>query len=431
MTITLDRRLFITGTAAASAFSALPAYAKKPKRVISNANKWAAVQAMLDDNVRSRYVPGAGAAIARGTDQADFLVAGTLAKDSSVAVTPDTLWRAYSMTKPVTGIAAMMLIEDGKMKLDQNIADFISGFANPRVLTDPNKLDSRPALAPITVRNLLTHTAGLGYSIVTKGPLLKEYLRLGLTPGAVSRKPLPGFEPVAPTAPSLAEFADRLATLPLVADPGVVWSYSVSLDLLGRVIEVASGMSFEAFVQKRIFDPLGMTSTYWQVPQTEVARFTTNHAALPFGTIPIDPAADSIYLDKPAFPFGGAGLVCSMRDYDRFLAMLAGKGALGRTQVMKPETAMLAMSNLVHPNTKMDSWVKGQGFGAGGRVTIADDPNGSGVGTFGWGGAASTIAWVDPTRNIRASGWSQVMTQGDQPFTLGFGKSVYASLKAG
>jgi CubicO group peptidase (beta-lactamase class C family) len=430
MSIELNRRHFITGTAAVSAFSALPAYAKKPKRFISG--KWGVIQAEIDEHVRKKYVPGAAAAIARGTDQADFLVSGVLAKDSTIAITPDTLWRAYSMTKPITGIAAMLLIEDGKLKLDQNIADLIPGFANPRVLLDPDKsMESRPSLAPITVRNLLTHTAGLGYSIVTKGPLLKEYLRLGLTPGAVSRKPLPGMDVVTPTVPSLTQFADLLATLPLVADPGVKWSYSVSLDLLGRVIEVASGMTFDGFVQKRIFDPLGMTSTFWQVPQKDIFRLTTNHASTPFGTFPIDPGADSVYLDKPAFPFGGAGLVCSMRDYDRFLAMLMGMGSLGKTQIMKPETAKLAMSNLVHPKTKMESWVTGQGFGAGGRVTIADDPNGSGIGTFGWGGAASTIGFVDPTRGIRASGWSQIMTQGTQPFTVGFGKSVYASLKAG
>jgi CubicO group peptidase (beta-lactamase class C family) len=427
MSIEINRRHFVTGTAAISAFSALPAYAKKPKRFISG--KWSVIQAELDENIRKKYVPGVGAAIARGTDQADFLVAGTLAKDSEVAITPDTLWRAYSMTKPITGIAAMILIDDGKMTLDQNIADFIPGFANPRVLTNPDKsLDSRPSMAPITVRTLLTHTAGLGYSIVTKGPLLKEYLRLGLTPGAVSRKPLPGFEAVAPTAPSLTEFADRLATLPLIADPGVKWSYSVSLDLMGRVIEVASGMTFEAFVQKRIFGPLGMTSSFWQVPEKDIYRLTTNHASTPFGAFVIDPGKDSVYLDKPAFPFGGAGLVCSMRDYDRFLAMLMGMGALGQTRIMRPETARLAMSNLVHPKTQMEGWVKGQGFGAGGRVTIADDPSGSGIGTYGWSGAASTTAWVDPTRGIRASGWSQIMTQGGQPFSMGFTKSVYASL---
>jgi CubicO group peptidase (beta-lactamase class C family) len=264
---------------------------------------------------------------------------------------------------------------------------------------------------------------------VTKGPLLEAYFRLGLTPASASRKPLPGMPPIT-TAPSLAEFADRLATLPLIADPGTVWSYSVSLDLLGRVIELASGQSFDAFLQNRIFAPLGMTSTYFQVPQSEIQRLTTNYFGAPFGAFPIDPGSDSVFLDKPAFPFGGAGLVSSPRDYDRFLAMLMGEGALGDARIMSTETARLAMSNLVHPDTRMESFVKGQGFGAGGRVTIAPRDTGEGLGTFGWGGAASTIGWVDRSRGVRASGWSQIMTMGDQPFVEGFTKSVYQGAKA-
>ena len=426
MGLDLNRRHFMSGTAALASYGALPAFAKSAKH--GKAHGWTKVQAYLDETVRKGQIPGAGAAMAHGTDKADFLMAGTLGKGSKVAITPDSLWRCYSMTKPITGMAAMMLIEDGKMSLDQNVADFIPGFANPMVLIEPDKsLKSRPAQAPITIRNLLTHTAGLGYSIVTKGPLLDEYIRLGITPGAISRKALPGL-PLPNTAPNLTEFANRLATLPLIADPGTKWSYSVSLDLMGRVIEVASGMTFEAFVQKRLLDPLGMTSTFWQVPQSEIGRLTDNYAATPFGIFPIDPASDSVYLDKPPFPFGGAGIVSSMRDYDRFLAMLLGKGTIGKTRVMKPETAVLAMSNLVHPDTVMDGFVKGQGFGAGGRVTIATDPQGSGIGTYGWGGAASTIAWVDPTRNIRASGWVQLMAPGQETFTGGFGKSVFASL---
>jgi CubicO group peptidase (beta-lactamase class C family) len=308
------------------------------------------------------------------------------------------------------------------------VADLLPAFANPKVLTDPaNSLDARPSRAPITIRSLLTHTAGLGYSIITKGPLLDAYIKAGISPGSVSRRELPGISR-APAAPSLEEFANRLGTLPLIADPGVKWSYSVSLDLLGRVIEVVSGMPFDTFLKTRIFDPLGMTSTYFQVPASEVNRLTTNHFALPTGAFPIDPGPDSVFLDKPAFPFGGAGLVSTMRDYDRFLAMLMGEGALGQTRIMGKLAANNAMSNLVGPDTIMESFVTGQGFGAGGRVTIKPGPNGEGVGTFGWGGAASTIAWVDRTRKIRASGWSQIMTQGGQPFTTEFGKTVYASL---
>jgi CubicO group peptidase (beta-lactamase class C family) len=389
---------------------------------------WSPVTAALQSFIDKKYVPGAAAAIGRGTAEADFLFTGALAFDNPAAVTADTLFRCYSMTKPITGMAAMMLIEDGKLKLDQNIADFIPGFANPMVMIDPAKsLEARPSRAPITVRNLMTHTAGLGYTIVTKGPLFDAYVKLGITPASASRKPLPG-QPNVPTAPSLAEFADRLATLPLIADPGTKWSYSVGLDLLGRIIELASGQAFDAFLYQRIFTPLGMTSSWFQVPETEMKRLTTNYFQAPFGAFPIDPGNDSVYFDKPAFPFGGAGLVSSPRDYDRFLNMLMGEGAIGSTRIMKRETAQLAMSNLVHPDTKMESFVTGQGFGAGGRVTLSPGKNGEGVGTFGWGGAASTIGWVDRTKGIRASGWSQIMTMGDQPFVDGFSKSVYESL---
>lgn len=422
MTIAVNRRHFLGSSAIAAGLAAVPA------RLLAaqSAAAWAAAQQSLQSFVDSKYVPGVVGLIGRGTEAAQVLKAGTLAFDNPTPVDENSLFRCYSMTKPITGMATMMLIEEGKLKLDQNIADFIPGFAHPRVLTEPEtSLASRPATRPITIRNLLTHTAGLGYTIVTKGPLLQAYVELGLTPAAVSRKQLPGQPPVT-TAPSLAEFANRLATLPLIADPGTVWSYSVSLDLMGRIIELASGKPFDVFLQDRIFTPLGMTSSYFQVPQREVKRLTTNYFGASFGAFPIDVASDSVFLDKPAFPFGGAGLVSSPRDYDRFLAMLMGEGALGDVRIMKRETAQLAMSNLVPPGARMESFVKGQGFGAGGRVTIGPRDTGEGIGTFGWGGAASTIGWVDRTRGIRASGWSQIMTMGDQPFTTGFGKSVYA-----
>jgi CubicO group peptidase (beta-lactamase class C family) len=425
MSLELNRRHFLGGSLLASGLLAAPVWAKKATRGISSS--WTQIQAMLDATVAKKYVPGTGAAIARGLDQADFLTSGSLAFGDTTAITPDTLWRCYSMTKPITGIAVMLLIEDGKLKLDQNVADIIPAFANPKVLTDPNSLDARPAKAPVTIRGLLTHTAGIGYDIISTGPLLDAYKKLGLRSGMISRRELPGF-PKPEYAPSLEEFANRLGSLPLIADPGAKWSYSAGIDLLGRVIEVVSGMTFDAFLKKRIFDPLGMTSSYFQVAPGDVKRFTTNHFALPTGPFPIDPGNDSIFSDKPPLIFGGSGLVSSMRDYDRFLAMLAGEGALGKTRIMKRETAIAAMSNLVGPDTKMESFATGQGFGAGGRVTINPGANGEGLGTFGWGGAASTIAWVDRTRKIRASGWSQIMTQGGQPFTTEFGKTVYASL---
>ncbi len=421
----LDRRRFLGGAMAAGTLAALP---RPALALLRTGGEWAQVQAVLDRYVGAGTLPGVAAAIGRGTDPALFMAAGTIARDSRTAVDADSLWRVYSMTKPITGMAAMMLVEDGKIALDQNIAEFIPAFANPRVLVDPMKdLTSRPAARPITVRNLLTHTAGLGYSIITKGPLLAEYIRLGILPGAVSRKKLPAV-PDAPTAPSLEIFADRLATLPLIADPGAEWSYSVSLDLMGRVIELASGMAFDAFLQQRIFDPLGMTSTWFQVPADQAHRLTTNYFMLPIGPYPVDPGQDSVYLDKPPFPFGGAGLVSSARDYDRFLAMLAGEGALNGVRVMKTETARLAMSNLMPEGAKAGGLIDGAGFGAGGRVTLRPGDMGQGTGTFGWGGAAATIAWVDRERGIRGAGYAQYMPDTAHPFTTDIAKAVYSSL---
>jgi CubicO group peptidase (beta-lactamase class C family) len=430
----LNRRGIFAGTAGAVAFAAFPALARKPKAPAIVTGDWGAARAMLADYVAEKKIPGGAGAVGRGTDAAAFLVSGTLARDNPRLIDADSLFRIYSMTKPITGIAAMMLVEDGKIGLDQNIADFIPGFKNPMVLVDPAKdLTARPATGPITIRNLLTHTAGLGYTIVTKGPLLDEYIRLGLAPGQISKKTLPGLKPVK-LAPSLEEFANRLATLPLIADPASKWSYSVGLDLIGRIIEIASGMPFDAFLKTRIFDPLGMASTWFQVPTSELPRLTTNYGVSIFGKIPIDAPDDSIYAEKPAFPFGGAGLVSSPRDYDRFLQMLAGYGAIGKTRLIKTETAKLAMSNLMPATADTKgTLIDGQGFGAGGRVTLKPAEGvgaggGAGVGTFGWGGAAATIAWVDPVRQIRAAGYAQFMPDQSMPFTKDFGKAVYAGV---
>ncbi|MFM9977554.1 MAG: serine hydrolase domain-containing protein [Sphingomonadaceae bacterium] len=424
----LDRRAMLTGGAGLLAFGATPAFARTAL-ARRDAIGWSELGPFLDRFARDKELPGLAASVARGTDDAMFFNTGTLARGSARRVDPDSLFRIYSMTKPITGIAAMLLIEDGKLGLDQDIGDILPAFKNPRVLIDGTKnLESRPATGPITVRHLLTHTAGLGYTITTKGPLLDAYNAAGLVSGAISRRPIPGLPAVKP-APGLTAFADRLAALPLIADPGAKWSYSASLDLLGRVIEVASGMNLEAFFQSRLFDPLGMTSTAFRVPEASTARLTTNYAVTPLGRIAIDPGNDSVFSDPPAIVLGGAGLVSSPRDFDRFLAMLAGLGAIGRTRIMKAETARLAMSNLLPPGADTSgTFVDGQGFGAGGRVTLVSEPGGRGVGTFGWAGAAATIAWVDPTRGVRAAGYAQYVPDASLGFPVAFAKTVYASL---
>ncbi|OYU03434.1 MAG: serine hydrolase [Sphingomonadaceae bacterium PASS1] len=388
------------------------------------AEKYPTIKAEFESYVSSGKLPGVLATIGRTAGLPDVIAVGTQGLGEKTPVNIDSLWRVYSMTKPITGMAAMILVGEGKMKLDQPISEFLPEFANMTVLTDPEKsMDAVPAKNQITVRHLLTHTAGLGYSIITKGPLLQAYLDNGITPGIVSRFPIPG-QPTSITTPDLKTFSERLAKLPLIAEPGTKWSYSISLDLLGRVIEVVSGMDFEAFLKTRIFEPLKMNSSYFQVPKSETPRLVSNYAPVNGILFPIDPAATSIYLDKPAFAFGGAGVVCSARDYDRFLNMLANYGELDGVRIMSPKTAALAMSDLLPPAVSTDgTFADAAGFGAGGRVG-----KGANEGVYGWGGAAGTVAFVDPKRKLRAVCMAQYMPSSAYPFHDNFAKWVLKDL---
>lgn len=424
MNMMISRRTLLGGMALGGSGLLLPGGAFAWEA--DGAALYPATYAFIKGFVDRRELAGTLAAIGKAQDAPAIFGAGTQAMDSAKAVDGDTIWRLYSMTKPVTGIAAMILIEEGKLKLDQPIADILPAFAKMKVQNTPDGslADVRDAKTAITVRHLLTHTAGLGYGIVQKGPLRDAYNEQGILGGQVSRLPIPGFPPATP-APSLAEFADRLAKLPLVYEPGARWSYSVGLDLLGRVIEVVSGQSFDAFLKARIFDPLGMNSTGFQVAAADVGRLSTNYAPLGPTLFPIDPATSSIYLDKPPIPYGGGGLVSTARDYDRFLAMLLGEGQTGGVRILKPETARLAMSNLLPAGADTSgTFVAGEGFGAGGRVSLANSITGEGI--FGWGGAAGTIAFVDRKRGYRVGGYAQYMPSEALPFQRDFGKAFFA-----
>ena len=389
--------------------------------------RFPAVTSLVDGYVEQRKVSGMLAALGFGGAAPGVIERGLEGFDDRDAVSLDSLFRVYSMTKPVTGMAAMILIDEGKLRLDQPLSDILPKFAKMQVQVTPDGSidDVRPAKSPITIRNLLTHTAGLGYSIVQKGPIAKAYEAAGLVPGQVSKLPLPGMGRGTAIG-SLELFADRLAEMPLVYEPGTRWSYSVALDLMGRVIEVASGKSFDGFLKERLFDPLGMTSSFFQVPASEVHRLCTNYGILGGVPLPIDPAEASIFADKPAFPMGGAGLVSSPRDYDRFLTMIAGFGAIGGKRVMSEAAVRLGTSNLLPAGADTKgSFVDAAGFGAGGRVGLGDQ-----AGTYGWGGAAGTVALVDTRSGLRASLFTQYMPSEAYPVHRDFPNAVLADLKA-
>jgi CubicO group peptidase (beta-lactamase class C family) len=383
---------------------------------------------IINEYVADKKVAGMLAMIGFGQAPPQVISAGSLTLGGAKLVDSNTLWRMYSQTKPITGMATMMLVEDGLISLDQPLSDFFPEFANMQVLVDPEgALDNvEPAKTPITIRQLQTHTAGLGYTIISKGPIQKAYLAAGLTPGRVSRNPIPGVDPGAPT-PDIMTFMKRLSELPLVYQPGMQWSYSLGHDVLSAVIEKVSGKPLDQFLHERMFEPLGMNSIYYNVPADRAIDLSDNYAPFGGSLFSVDPGATSIFLDKPAFSFGSTGLVGTAGDYDKFLQMLLGFGKLGDVQVMKPETVKLGISNLLPKtaNTK-GTWVANHGFGAGGRSGLGTDV--SPAGTFGWGGAAGTSAFVDTVRGLRAGGYTQYIPSNSYPFQSDFPKYVYADL---
>jgi CubicO group peptidase (beta-lactamase class C family) len=408
----LSRRSLFRGTAYAAAGATLATLPFGRGLLAHNVEEnWPNVAALAQRYIDARKVANMYLTFGWGQeDHAHHVGGGTLALNSDVEVDENSLYRIYSMTKPVTGMAAMILIDEGVLSLDQPIHELLPAYKDMMVqveydgaITEDNL---EPAKSPITVRHLLTHTAGIGYGIIQQGPITDAYNEAGLIAGQVSRLPIPGIFQGAPVG-SLRAFADGLATMPLVLQPGAKFSYSMSLDLLGRVIEVAAGQPFDQFLKERIFDPCGMTSTYFQVPSSDADRLTDNYGILNGSAFPIDPAATSIYLDTPPFPTGGAGLVSSPKDYDRFLRMILGYGKLGETRVMSDAAVRLGVSDLFPEGVDLaGTWMEGQGHGAGGRSVN---------GTFGWGGAAGTLAAVDYRLGLRACLFTQYMPSDAYP----------------
>ena len=393
----LSRRGMLGSIAGAALATAVPGQAR-------GKDDFASVQALIDGYVAMGRVPGAVVAIVRpGGFRPRYLMTGKTAFDGGVAVTPDTLWRIYSMTKPVTAMAVMQQVATGALRLDMPISEVMPEFKAMRVLVDPAKgLESRPAVTPITVRHLLTHTAGLTYTIIGNGPLEKEYRRLGLMPGNATA----GVQPGDGKIPDLAGFVAGLASLPLHAEPGTGWRYSVSHDLAGGMLARLTGKGFDAVLAEQLFKPLGMASTGFSVAPGDLRRLSSNYAWVKPDLTPlnapvlIDGPGRSDWAGPPKLLAGGAGLLSSARDYARFGQMLLNEGVFEGRVVMPRGTARLAMANMM-PTGVFYEGIKG--FGAGGQVTLFDTrhlPEGGPAGNYGWGGAAGTLFHVDRVREL-------------------------------
>ena len=401
--------------AASIALAAAPASAKTRRA-------FARTQAFLQAYVDATKLPGAMVGIQPRRGPPIHLAAGRISfEPDAPAIGPLSIGRVFSMTKPVTALTAMSLIDSGLLRLDQPIAEILPAFANPRVLVDAKTMETRPASGPITVRHLMTHTAGLGYAIDRSSPLAPLYFKQGLNPGA--RTPTQG-EGAWPA--NLQAFADRLAAAPLQSDPGARWAYSVSLDLLAAVIEKAAGAPFEAVVRTRITDPLGMKDTGFVVPAADVPRFISAVGVSSSGVTTVDPAATSSFLRPTPYPSGGGGLVSTVADFNRLGAMLLNDGALEGRRVLSRKSMALVRSNLAPAGATAEA--RGHGFSAGMRyVTSQSATAGEELpGSIGWGGAAGTTFWVDQASGVAVTFMAQFFPSDAYPTASEVRRAFYA-----
>ncbi|MFN3668639.1 MAG: serine hydrolase domain-containing protein [Brevundimonas sp.] len=353
----------------------------------------ARTRAVLDRYVAEGRLPGASVGVRAPDGRTTWVQAGAQDFGPSPAVDRDTVFRIYSMTKPITGTAAALLIEDGRLSLDQPVTDFIPEFSRLTVAIDPERsLDSQPVRTPMTVRHLLTHTAGLSYNFAGDGPVQRAYRQAGIFPFTGDLNAAAGD---GPRVRDLDEMARRLADIPLLFEPGSAYSYSVALDVLGLVIQRASGMAFPDFLQRRLFDPIGMDDTRFGLAPAQAGRMAALYDYSPPGRR-LDPGSSVEAYSRPLTLFsGGAGLVSTADDYLAFLTTLLNDGRAGRVRVMRSETARLVRTDILPPSLDAN----GGGYGFGGYVAR---PGAWNAGEYGWDGAAGTKGWLDPVRGYAA-----------------------------
>ena len=327
----------------------------------------------------------------------------------------ETLWRIYSMTKPVTSVAVMMLYERGLLQLTDPLETFIPAFADMRVYRAGGAAapGTDPAAEPIRIWHLLTHTAGLTYGFCHAHAVDEMYR---------SR----GYEFGAPGSTDLEQACEAFARFPLVHQPGQAWNYGVATDVLGRVVEVVSGQTLDAFFAEHILGPLGMADTGFHVPDGELDRLAELYTAKPDGSLrrsgPMAAAAKS----RPTFLSGGGGLVSTLADYHRFTQMLLHRGELDGVRVLGSRTVDLMTRNHLPGGVDLERFGRpifaetsyaGVGFGLGFSV-VTDPVAGRSLaseGEFAWGGLASTAFWVDPVERITAVFMTQLMPSSTYP----------------
>ena len=389
--------------------------------------------ARIDTHFR-RYVddgrlPGWLALVSRGGKVAHLSTYGHRDLEAEAPVELDTLWRIYSMTKPITSVAAMMLYEEGAFELKDPISRWIPAFADTKVYRSGSTVNPvlEAQIEPIRVWHLLTHTSGLTYGFHHATPVDAMYRA-------------DGYEWGAPAGLSLADHCDRWASFPLLFQPGSEWNYGVSTDVLGRLVEVVSGQPLDVFLRERIFEPLGMTDTGFAAPEADHDRLAALYVPRP-GTR-LATRADAMGAaakTMPSFLSGGGGLVSSAADYHRFTQMLLGGGELEGSRLLGARTVRYMSRNHLPGGADLEAFGRplfaetsfaGVGFGLGFSVVESSVDNKvlSSVGEYAWGGAASTAFWVDPAEEITALFLTQLLPSSTHPIRSQLKQLVYQAL---
>ena len=348
--------------------------------------------------------------------------AGHADRERGVAMAPDTVVRIYSMTKPLTSVALMMLYEEGRFQLDDPITRMLPCFADMGVWAGPDQAPV-PAERAITYRDLLTHTSGLTYGFMQATPVDAMYRAAGVD---FQTSPL-----------TLGEVVEKAATMPLLAQPGTRWNYSIGTDVLGHLVALHAGCPFDDFLTERVLRPLGMTETGFAVRPDQLSRFAANYGPGEDGRAKLsDDPATSIFLTK-RLASGGGGLVGTAGDYMRFCRFLLGRGELDGVRLLGRKTLALMMSNHLDGDMAAmgqarfsESTYTGIGFGLGFSVML-DPARAQIVGTPGecaWGGAASTAFWVDPAEDMAVVFFTQLSPSSTYPVRRELRVLTYAAL---
>jgi CubicO group peptidase (beta-lactamase class C family) len=383
------------------AFAAEPRLSPSPTGFAFDRNR---IDTALRQMVSANRVAGASCLVWQRGAERYFGAAGFADREAGRPMARDTLVQIFSMTKPVTGVALMQLWEQGKFGLDDPLANYLPAFGKVKVLAGGTGTDGKPLLRdparPIVIRDIMRHTAGFSYGMrdTAADKIFHEVDPLALTN-------------------SLREFGDKLASVPLLFDPGAEWSYSTGVDVQALLVEHLTGEKFEPHVRRTILDPLGMKDTAWTQPAERLARFAASYEKKDgaLDRVP-DDKARALNFGPRRLTMGGAGLASTLDDYMRFARMLLGRGILEGTRILSPVTIRLMATDQLDPRITRRFFLPGKGsvgFGLDFAVRIQPPRNTAenrgATGEFFWDGAETTLFWVDPVNDLAAVFFTQVV----------------------